>query len=166
MCIFWAGSRGAEETFASDIDGLKEYDWGWDGSPDYFHTESRTSNWTEAGAGFYELSRILGSKAKRDHKSIYDLAPKGDGLFDLIFNFGLLYHLRHPLLALDNTRAVCRRAMILATHVVNAFGNLPASLFYRRDELVTSTTWTRSEEHTSELQSLMRHSYACFCLKK
>src|SRR3546814_3795830 len=24
----------------------------------------------------------------------------------------------------------------------------------------------RSEEHTSELQSLMRHSYAAFCLKK
>src|SRR3546814_1766403 len=28
------------------------------------------------------------------------------------------------------------------------------------------TTGTRSEEHTSELQSLMRISYAVFCLKK
>src|SRR3546814_2562651 len=27
-------------------------------------------------------------------------------------------------------------------------------------------TWLRSEEHTSELQSLMRISYAVFCLKK
>src|SRR3546814_9542279 len=27
-------------------------------------------------------------------------------------------------------------------------------------------TWEGSEEHTSELQSLMRHSYAVFCLKK
>src|SRR3546814_6793326 len=26
--------------------------------------------------------------------------------------------------------------------------------------------WLRSEEHTSELQSLMRNSYAVFCLKK
>src|SRR3546814_5733191 len=26
--------------------------------------------------------------------------------------------------------------------------------------------WARSEEHTSELQSLMRNSYAVFCLKK
>src|SRR3546814_4009253 len=26
--------------------------------------------------------------------------------------------------------------------------------------------YARSEEHTSELQSLMRHSYAVFCLKK
>src|SRR3546814_10649661 len=29
-----------------------------------------------------------------------------------------------------------------------------------------SRVWTRSEEHTSELQSLMRISYAVFCLKK
>src|SRR3546814_3707451 len=30
----------------------------------------------------------------------------------------------------------------------------------------TKVTMTRSEEHTSELQSLMRISYAVFCLKK
>src|SRR3546814_3051668 len=29
-----------------------------------------------------------------------------------------------------------------------------------------SAMWCRSEEHTSELQSLMRISYAVFCLKK
>src|SRR3546814_5673774 len=32
-------------------------------------------------------------------------------------------------------------------------------------EFVTTHDW-RSEEHTSELQSLMRISYAVFCLKK
>src|SRR3546814_1665042 len=31
---------------------------------------------------------------------------------------------------------------------------------------VYGRTWRRSEEHTSELQSLMRISYAVFCLKK
>src|SRR3546814_3806932 len=33
-------------------------------------------------------------------------------------------------------------------------------------DFLTDTQWTRSEEHTSELQSLMRTSYAVFCLKK
>src|SRR3546814_1481276 len=33
-------------------------------------------------------------------------------------------------------------------------------------ELTPATTAQRSEEHTSELQSLMRISYAVFCLKK
>src|SRR3546814_2665740 len=32
--------------------------------------------------------------------------------------------------------------------------------------IVAGTLATRSEEHTSELQSLMRISYAVFCLKK
>src|SRR3546814_10249437 len=37
-----------------------------------------------------------------------------------------------------------------------------------RTRLVTAAlaTFSRSEEHTSELQSLMRNSYAVFCLKK
>src|SRR3546814_4063348 len=32
--------------------------------------------------------------------------------------------------------------------------------------LTLSGAFTRSEEHTSELQSLMRNSYAVYCLKK
>src|SRR3546814_3340414 len=43
-------------------------------------------------------------------------------------------------------------------------------LSYNRDLLTTDTNYNmtlgRSEEHTSELQSLMRISYAVFCLKK
>src|SRR3546814_8834150 len=35
-----------------------------------------------------------------------------------------------------------------------------------RDAGALRVQWTRSEEHTSELQSLMRISYAVFCLKK
>src|SRR3546814_1057456 len=34
------------------------------------------------------------------------------------------------------------------------------------DEKIGGTVTLRSEEHTSELQSLMRISYAVFCLKK
>src|SRR3546814_1753841 len=35
-----------------------------------------------------------------------------------------------------------------------------------RDQTIASAYSVRSEEHTSELQSLMRISYAVFCLKK
>src|SRR3546814_9673322 len=37
---------------------------------------------------------------------------------------------------------------------------------YRRQEQHPARRLRRSEEHTSELQSLMRISYAVFCLKK
>src|SRR3546814_10097764 len=33
-------------------------------------------------------------------------------------------------------------------------------------DILTACAFNRSEEHTSELQSLMRISYAVFCLKK
>src|SRR3546814_1589241 len=42
----------------------------------------------------------------------------------------------------------------------------PRRLRVRRDLAWTRSPATRSEEHTSELQSLMRISYAVFCLKK
>src|SRR3546814_9676958 len=36
----------------------------------------------------------------------------------------------------------------------------------RKGQALLRVESSRSEEHTSELQSLMRHSYAVFCLKK
>src|SRR3546814_10630092 len=59
---------------------------------------------------------------------------------------------------------------------VIAFGRKPFGIGYtdaREAPVITATfVWLitvlpfRSEEHTSELQSLMRNSYAVFCLKK
>src|SRR3546814_7793694 len=49
------------------------------------------------------------------------------------------------------------------SYAANATGAIPAGGLtgkYSKDAV------TRSEEHTSELQSLMRISYAVFCLKK
>src|SRR3546814_4741861 len=44
--------------------------------------------------------------------------------------------------------------------IVVDHGNMDSPLAHRR------AAYARSEEHTSELQSLMRISYAVFCLKK
>src|SRR3546814_16537030 len=44
---------------------------------------------------------------------------------------------------------------------------LPSPAFRRRRHRpLSGRSESRSEEHTSELQSLMRNSYAVFCLKK
>src|SRR3546814_3476875 len=63
------------------------------------------------------------------------------------------------------------RAMQSGEMVVNAPNGEPIRLKYERHEESPDGNWTwigsnRSEEHTSELQSLMRISYAVFCLKK
>src|SRR3546814_6783614 len=50
--------------------------------------------------------------------------------------------------------------------LVPATGGAPRQLTFGPYHDGGPLSWSRSEEHTSELQSLMRISYAVFCLKK
>src|SRR3546814_2322847 len=43
---------------------------------------------------------------------------------------------------------------------------VPPAVSVKEMAAASELPWARSEEHTSELQSLMRISYAVFCLKK
>src|SRR3546814_8026751 len=63
---------------------------------------------------------------------------------------------RFPLVPLANGGGV---GFVPAENVVGR----AAIMFFSTDG---SAEWLRSEEHTSELQSLMRISYAVFCLNK
>src|SRR3546814_4258141 len=56
---------------------------------------------------------------------------------------------------LDKARQGCRHLQ-----------SKPFSVIHRRHHVRSRSGRRRSEEHTSELQSLMRISYAVFCLKK
>src|SRR3546814_4247133 len=51
---------------------------------------------------------------------------------------------------------------------IGLYGAVARRALYRRDDArrLVGALFCRSEEHTSELQSLMRISYAVFCLKK
>src|SRR3546814_1630294 len=70
----------------------------------------------------------------------------------------------------DDPRGSCAEAdQIAAVHIAEIDRKL-ADLTALRSEIAqwgdTCNASIRSEEHTSELQSLMRISYAVFCLKK
>src|SRR3546814_19872197 len=56
--------------------------------------------------------------------------------------------------------------MVESVASVAAFYVLARAMFTDRWTVILATVAFRSEEHTSELQSLMRISYAVFCLKK
>src|SRR3546814_3719696 len=72
--------------------------------------------------------------------------------------FGTNFELTCP-----DQRGVCLRAIFLAFLV----GDRPVPAFaYIAQAGGYASIKHRSEEHTSELQSLMRISYAVFCLKK
>lgn len=64
---------------------------------------------------FHLCAAALGSRAASYCMSVYDLDRRTLGSFDLIFFFGVLYHLRHPLLALERIREVCSGTLLMQT---------------------------------------------------
>src|SRR3546814_9475422 len=67
----------------------------------------------------------------------------------------------------DHCELAARRAQVGFQPLPSAFDHARAQARnFRRREVDARGFGDRSEEHTSELQSLMRTSYAVFCLKK
>jgi tRNA (mo5U34)-methyltransferase len=72
--------------------------------------------------------------------SAYDLNPEVLGEFDTVLFCGVLYHLRYPMLAIDNIRRVATGDVFIETHVSDSGlprkdRDIPLWRFYRRDEL-------------------------------
>ena len=70
--------------------------------------------------GFATLKRALGSSVDHVQASIYELPELLGEQFDVVLFWGVLYHLRHPLLALDNVRRLARGTVSIETAVVRS----------------------------------------------
>src|SRR5262245_46581936 len=84
----------------------------------------------------FTLAReTLGSRVEDIDIDVMDLAPERVGTFDVVLFLGVLYHLRHPYLALERVASVARDYLILET-VVDLVGfRRPAMAFYPGREL-------------------------------
>jgi len=113
---FEAERRGASRVVASD-------QFAWHGP-----------TWsTKAG---FELARAaLNSRVEDVDIDVMDLSPERVGMFDVVFFLGVLYHLPHPLLALERVASVTRELLILETVVDMAGYRRPAAAFYPGREL-------------------------------
>jgi tRNA (mo5U34)-methyltransferase len=89
--------------------------------------------------GFSQIATLLGSQASYVRASVYGLAQVLQERFDVVLFLGVLYHLRHPLLALDEVHALTRGTMLLETavsdHELAERRRDAVARFYRRDEL-------------------------------
>jgi tRNA (mo5U34)-methyltransferase len=89
--------------------------------------------------GFTALAEFLESDATFVRASVYGLSSVLEERFDVVLFLGVLYHLRHPLLALDEVYALTRGEMFLETAVSDGtlpeVGDRPVTAFYRGDEL-------------------------------
>ena len=69
--------------------------------------------------GFDALSKLLGSQVRFEQGSVYNLDSTSLGEFDIVLFLGVLYHLRYPLLALDQLRKVTKGTLFLETLVID-----------------------------------------------
>jgi tRNA (mo5U34)-methyltransferase len=111
---FEAERRGARRVLATDWFSWGRGGWG-----------------TKAG---FELARAaLGSRVEDRDVDVLDLEASL-GQFDVVLFLGVLYHLKHPLLALERLAAVTRGTLVLETHLDLVGLKDPAVAFYPGSE--------------------------------
>jgi tRNA (mo5U34)-methyltransferase len=100
-----------------------------------------TFSWQPRGdgtgkAGFDLARRALKSNVEDVEVDVLDISPETvGGTFDVVLFLGVLYHLRHPFLALERLRTVCDELIIVETHVDLIGTRRPAAAFYPGTEL-------------------------------
>jgi len=114
---FWSEWNGASRVIATDVDYYKDYDWGPAGPPQGID-DLKQQNKAEA---FWFHHENTNSQIERKQLSIYDTSPENVGKIDFVFNFGLIYHLRHPRLAIERSAEICQELLFLETEVLPSY---------------------------------------------
>jgi tRNA (mo5U34)-methyltransferase len=120
---FEAERRGAARVLATDSFVWRGEGWG-------------------SREGFELARRALGSRVEDMEIDVLELSAQRPGRFDLVLFLGVLYHMRHPLLALERIADVTANQLILETHVDMLGSRRPAAAFYPGSETWGDpTTW-------------------------
>ena len=131
-----------------DLTGWSVLDIGaWDGALS-FEAERRGASrvlatdsfcWSGEGwgtkDGFEFARKAIGSKVEDQEIDVLDLSPERVGTFDMVLFVGVLYHMRHPLLALERVSSVTDRLLVLDSHVSLVDHDEPMMRFYPGTEL-------------------------------
>ncbi len=107
----------------ADLTGKRVLDIGaWDGWFS-FEMERRGASVLAVDSArqetFFEAKKLLNSKAEYLVEDVCYLSPKQVGYFDIVLFFGVLYHLKHPLLALERLCEVCTDMLCMDTLVID-----------------------------------------------
>jgi tRNA (mo5U34)-methyltransferase len=128
--------------FPKRLDGMRVLDIGaWNGCFSFECERRGAADVLAIGpepaecTGLAVLRDYLGSRVRYQLGSVYDLDPQRVGRFDIVLFFGVFYHLRHPLLGLDNIRRVCGQTLYFESELLPDHGAAPIMQFFARDEL-------------------------------
>jgi tRNA (mo5U34)-methyltransferase len=124
-----------------DLSGKRVLDIGcWDGFYS-FECERRGADVVAVDCwrpdGFFLAHEALQSHVQFHELSVYELSRERLGSFDIVLLLGVLYHLRHPLLALERVCEMTDDFALIETHVIDKARDVhfPVLEFYEWDEL-------------------------------
>jgi tRNA (mo5U34)-methyltransferase len=99
---------------------------------------------TTGRAGFDLAHKALGSRVEAVVCEVLDLSPDVLGTFDIVLFLGVLYHMRHPLLALEKVAAMVALGglLLVESHISTGTEPYPMMRFYPGKQLAgDSTNW-------------------------
>ncbi len=124
-----------------DLSGTRLLDIGcWDGFYS-FEAERRGASVVSVDCwrpdNFFKARQALGSACEFHELSVYDVSRDRLGRHDIVLFLGVLYHLRHPLLGLEQVCEVTGDFAVISSHIIDGFYNSlhPVMEFYEVDEL-------------------------------
>ncbi|MEO8126368.1 MAG: DUF1698 domain-containing protein [Bryobacteraceae bacterium] len=95
---------------------------------------------------FRSMQKLLQSRADYRILDMYELTPDRIGYFDIVLFMGVLYHLKHPLLALERVCALTRDLAVVDSFVLREqdlpgvdLGRVPVMAFYENEEFGGNT---------------------------
>jgi tRNA (mo5U34)-methyltransferase len=134
--------RIARYPIPQDLHGKRVLDIGaWDG---WFSFEMERRGATVVAVDsarqetFFEARRLLNSKVEYIVEDVCHLSPRDIGTFDIVLFFGVLYHLKHPLLALERVCELTRDLACVESLVIDdppQPAAIPLLEFYENTEL-------------------------------
>ena len=137
--------RFSQFPIPADLSGKKILDIGaWDG---WFSFEAERRGASVVAVDlveaphFLEMHKRLGSRVQYRILDVYELPAASLGQFDYVFFLGVLYHIKHPLLALEIVCSLTSEMAIVNSFVVDGdnwqenIGAIPWTEFYETDEL-------------------------------
>ncbi len=123
MGLDFQEQRLASFGLPQDLTGKRVLDIGpWDG---YFSFEMERRGAEVVAIDYVDLDtfralrKAMNSRVHYERLDVYELDPTRIGTFDVVLCLGVLYHLKHPLLALEKICAVTRGVCIVDTYVVD-----------------------------------------------
>ncbi len=106
--------------------------------------------------GFLTARTLLNSKVEDMEIEPVNISPQTVGMWDVVLFAGVLYHMKHPMLALESAASVTKELLIVETSTDLEFTPRPAIAFYPGKELSRDeTNW--SGVNTPALKAMLLH---------